>query len=192
MTAAPRATRPRGQAALLDRDGTIVLDTNYLRDPGLVELLPGAAAAIRRLASAGIPAIVITNQSGIARDIISLAQYRAVRERIDALLRAEGAALLDSFCCPHHPDLTGPCACRKPGAALYQRAAALYDLDLARCVFIGDRPRDVEPARLWGARAWLVRSSRTEPGDVERAQAAGAAIADSLAAAVDAVLADRA
>jgi D-glycero-D-manno-heptose 1,7-bisphosphate phosphatase len=176
-------------AAMLDRDGTIVLDTDYLRDPSTVQLLPGAAAAIRRLSAAGIPSVVITNQSGIARGIISLAQYRAVRQRIDELLRAEGAELLDSFACPHHPDLTGPCACRKPGLALYQRAAGLYSWDLSRCVFIGDKHRDVAPAQAFGARAWLVRSGVTPDSDIPLAQAAGGRVVASLAEAVDELLA---
>jgi D-glycero-D-manno-heptose 1,7-bisphosphate phosphatase len=184
MTSVPPRDPRIVQAALLDRDGTIVRDTNYLRDPALVELLPGAADAIRRLAAAGIPSIVCTNQSGIARGIVSLAAYRAVRVRIDALLLAEGVTLLDSFCCPHHPDLTGACACRKPATGMYERAAAAHGLDLARCAFMGDKPRDVEPAQSVGARAWLVRSDRTTEADVERARAVGATVADSLAAAV--------
>lgn len=173
---------------MLDRDGTIVVDTNYLRDPNIVELLPGAAAAIRRLSSAGIPSIVCTNQSGIARGVISLAQYRAVRRRIDELLAAEGATLLDSFACPHHPEITGTCYCRKPGTGLYERAAAVHGFELSRCVFIGDKARDIEPARPFGARAWLVRSSVTPIADVDLAQGRGVPVVSSLAAAVDAVL----
>lgn len=173
---------------MLDRDGTIVVDTNYLRDPATVELLPGAALAIRRLTDAGIPSVVCTNQSGIARGIISLSQYRAVRRRVDELLLAEGAILLDSFCCPHHPGITGPCACRKPGTALYERAAATYGWDLSRCVFIGDKARDVEPAHAFGARAWLVRSSVTPQSDVDSAQAAAMVVVDSLADAVESLL----
>lgn len=180
------------QAALLDRDGTIVADTDYLRDPDLVTLLPGAADAIRRLAARGIPCIVCTNQSGIARGIISLEQYRAVRRRIDELLLAEGAVLLDSFCCPHHPDITGPCGCRKPGRELYERAARLHGLQLSRSLFIGDRGRDIEPARAFGARAWLVHSNRTTEADLALARAAGAPVAGSLADAVDDLLLPRA
>lgn len=174
---------------MLDRDGTIIHDRIYTRDPDDVVLLPGASEAIRLLASKGYPAIVITNQSGIARGIISLAQYRAVRQRTDELLAAEGAALLDSFACPHHPEITGPCDCRKPGTGLYERAAAVHGFDLSRCVFIGDKARDVEPARAFGARAWLVRSSVTPDADVARARAGGALVADSLAAAVHELLA---
>lgn len=176
------------QAALLDRDGTIVADTNYLRDPELVQLLPGAADAIRMLATKGIPSVVITNQSGIARGIISLEEYRAVRVRVEELLRAEGAELLDSFCCPHHPDVTGPCGCRKPGTELYERAARLHHLDLSRCVFIGDKLRDVEPAQKFGARAWLVRSNRTPAADVAVAEASGINVVPTLVGAAADIL----
>jgi D-glycero-D-manno-heptose 1,7-bisphosphate phosphatase len=168
------------QAAMLDRDGTIIADTNYLRDPALVQLLPGAAEAIRLLAAKGVRSIVITNQSGIARGIISLEAYRAVRLRVDELLRAEGAELLDSFCCPHHPDVTGPCGCRKPGPELYERAARLYGLDLSRCAFVGDRTRDVAPAVTFGGCAWLVRSHLTTESDLEIAESAGARVVASL------------
>lgn len=171
-------------AAFLDRDGTINLDTNYVRDPDTVELLPGAAAAIRRLAQLGIPSVVVTNQSGIARGLISMEQYRAVRQRIGEMLRAEGAVLLDSFCCPHHPALTGPCDCRKPGTGLHERAAAMYGLDLARSWYIGDKSRDTDPATKFGARAFLVRSNRTPESDVELARAADIPVVDSLADAV--------
>jgi histidinol-phosphate phosphatase family protein len=178
----PDRTLP--QAAMLDRDGTIVLDTNYLRDPELVELLPGAADAIRMFAAKGVPSVVATNQSGIARGIISLEEYRDVRLRMEDLLRAHGAELLDTFCCPHHPDITGPCGCRKPGTELYERAARLHRFDLSRCVFIGDKARDVEPARKFGARAWLVRSNFTTDTDLAAALAAGATVVPRLLDAV--------
>src|SRR4051812_14195793 len=101
-----------------------MIDRIYTSNPDDVELIPDAAAAIRRLAAAGYPAIVITNQSGIARGKISLTQYRAVRQRLDDLLRAEGAIIVDTFACPHAPEVHGPCDCRKPNSALYERAAA--------------------------------------------------------------------
>ena len=167
-------------AALLDRDGTIIVDTDFVRDPATVQLLPGAAEAIRLLAREGIPSIVFTNQSGIARGIISLEQYRAVRQRIADLLAAEGAELLDTFCCPHHPDFTGPCGCRKPGTELYERAAALYRLDLSRCLFVGDKERDVAPALRFGAPAMLVTSNCTTEEDRARAKPNGVSVVPSL------------
>lgn len=172
------------KAALLDRDGTIIVDTDYTRDPAHVQLLPGAANAIRVLAAAGYPTMVMTNQSGIARGLVSLADYRAVRRRLHDLLEAEDAVIADTFTCPHHPDFHGPCACRKPGTALYERAAAMHDLDLSRCLFIGDRHRDVAPGLVVGARTAMVRSARTGDDDLALAAAAGVPIVASLGEAV--------
>lgn len=174
------AERGRPQAALLDRDGTLIVDHHYLNDPARVELLPGAAEAIRRLAQAGIPSIVCTNQSGIARGAISLEQYRAVRRRVEELLAAEGAALLDTFSCPHHPEITGPCACRKPETGLYERAAALHRLDLSRCLYAGDRYRDVAACTVYHGRGIFVESRVSLPEDRARAEAEGMSVAPSL------------
>lgn len=181
--------RGGNRAAFLDRDGTIIVDRSFANDPDQVTLLPGAAEAIRRLAAAGIPSIVCTNQSGIARGLISLAQYRAVHLRLGELLAGEGASLLDTFSCPHHPELTGPCDCRKPATGLFERAAALHRLNLGRCLFAGDRYRDVAAARAFGGDASLVTSGVTSPEDVELATRAGATISGSLLEAVDVWLA---
>ena len=170
----------RRRAALLDRDGTIIADEHYLADPGRVALLPGAADAIRMLARAGVPSIVCSNQSGIARGLVTLEQYHAVRVRVGALLDEAGATLLDSFVCPHHEQFTGPCACRKPGTLMIERDAALYYVDLSRSMFAGDKHRDVAPAVRYGAPAYLVRSPDTPDEHVERARAEGAEIVDSL------------
>lgn len=179
----------RPQAAFLDRDGTIIVDHHYLNDPARVELLPGAAEAIRRLAEAGIPSIVCTNQSGIARGTITLEQYRAVRRRMAELLAAEGATLLDTFSCPHHPDVTGPCACRKPATGLYERAAALYRLELARCLYVGDRYRDVAAGFVFAGRSVIVESPVGLAEDRARAEREGMRVAPSLLEGVLPVLA---
>ena len=182
-------TEPRSRrAALLDRDGTINIDRHFLCDPARVALLPGSAEAIAQLATAGYPAIVFTNQSGIARGIISLSAYRAVRLRIDELLNAQGAVLLDTFTCPHHPDVTGPCDCRKPGTAMFERAAALHDLDLSRCLYIGDRMRDVAPAHRYGGRAALVISHHTSNDQLVLAANTGVPVVASLLHAVPLLL----
>lgn len=170
----------RPQAALLDRDGTIIGDHHYLNEPANVELLPGAAEAIRRLAQAGIPSIVCTNQSGIARGTISLEQYRAVRLRVAELLAAHDAVLLDTFSCPHHPDITGPCPCRKPATGLYERAAARHRLDLSRCLYAGDRYRDVAACTVFAGRGVFVESRVSVPDDRARAVAEGMTAAPSL------------
>lgn len=183
-------TDPRSRkAALLDRDGTINVDTHFLHDANDVALLPGAAEAIKKLAAAGYPTIVFTNQSGIARGVISLPAYHAVRERINELLAEAGASVLDTFTCPHHPDVTGPCDCRKPGTALFERAATMYDLDLSQCLYVGDRMRDVQPALTYGGRGVLVLSHHTSDDQVAAARDAGIPVVNYLIDAVPLLLA---
>lgn len=178
------ALRP---AAFLDRDGTLIHDAHYLRDPSLVRLLPDVAAPLRRLADAGHALVVVTNQSGIARGLLSEMDYQAVRARLDALLAAEGIALDASYHCPHEPERSGPCECRKPGTLLHRRAAQDLGLDLTRSLFIGDRLRDVAPARALGGRGILVPSVDTPDDERERA-AREAELAPTLRDAVALVL----
>lgn len=146
------------RGVFLDRDGTIVEDPGFLSDPDDVRLLPGAAAAIARLNAAGLPVVVVTNQSGIARGLYGESDYLRVAARIAELLEAEGARLDLQLHCPHHPDVSGPCDCRKPGPALYERAARQLDLDLSASWFVGDRLRDLEAARRFGGHAVHVQS----------------------------------
>jgi D-glycero-D-manno-heptose 1,7-bisphosphate phosphatase len=173
------------KAVFLDRDGTVVVERDYLADPGRAELVPSAASALSRLTSAGFALIVVTNQSGIARGLYSETDYRAVRQRIAELLEREGVFLQDVYHCPHHPDFTGPCACRKPGTLLFERAIAEHGLDPARSWFIGDRLKDVEPARTLGGQGILVR---TGYGMEHEAAAADFHVVDDIAAAADLIL----
>jgi D-glycero-D-manno-heptose 1,7-bisphosphate phosphatase len=146
-----------GRAAVfLDRDGTIIEDPGYLADPEGVKLLPGAAQAIGRLNHAGRPVVVVTNQSGIARGLLTRERYLATEQRLDSLLQESGARLDAHYYCPHHPDLTGPCTCRKPGVRLFVRAGEDLGLDLAASWWVGDRIRDVLPAETVGGRGLLV------------------------------------
>jgi D-glycero-D-manno-heptose 1,7-bisphosphate phosphatase len=179
-------SRPAG--VFLDRDGTIIEDVGYLSDPGGVRLLPGAGAAIGRLNQADVPAIVVTNQSGIARGRLTREQYHATEARLDAELARASARLDAHFFCPHHPDFTGPCDCRKPGTLLYRQAAERFGLALDRCWWIGDRLRDIQAARTLGGHGILVL---TGGGTIESASAGAASfvVVADLSAAVDRVLA---
>ena len=160
--------RPR-IAVFLDRDGTIIEDAAYLRDPGQARLLPGAAGAIRRLNDQRLLAIVVTNQSGIARGILSRNDYQLVERRVDELLRTAGARLDAHYFCPHLPELTGPCDCRKPGVLLYRQAAEEFHIDLRNSWWVGDRLRDVLPADAFGGHGIIVhggacKSEAEDPG----------------------------
>jgi histidinol-phosphate phosphatase family protein len=184
------ASRQNGRpAAFLDRDGTIIRDAAYVRDPADVELLPGAATAIQRLNDAGIVVVVVTNQSGIARGWLTTADYDQVRARLDALLADAGARIDATYFCPHLPEITGPCDCRKPGLKLYRDAIAEHGLDATQSLFSGDRWRDVAPGRALGGRSILLDVASTPPDDLSRARAEGIATAASLGDAVDEFLA---
>jgi histidinol-phosphate phosphatase family protein len=165
----PRFGLARG-AIFFDRDGTLIHDVEYIRDPAHVELTPYAASAIRLVNnSSSMPVVVVTNQSGIARGLLTVEDYERVKARIDDLLAERNAFIDASYYCPHHPSFTGACECRKPGVALFRQAAAELNLDLSHSVFIGDRWRDVEPAQAFGGRGILVPSPATPGEEVVRA-----------------------
>ena len=172
------------RAAFLDRDGTIIEDTGFVRDAQGIRLIPGSAEAIRKLNEAGWAVVVVTNQSGIARGLVSRQEYDAVARQLDALLAEQGARIDATYMCPHHPDVTGRCDCRKPGLESYLAAAGRLGIDFTRSVFVGDRMSDVEPAGSLGGRGILVL---TGEGRASREEAARAAIetADNLSEAID-------
>ena len=176
------------RAVFLDRDGTIVEDPGFLHEPEKVTLLPGAAEAIRRLNEAGYRVVIVTNQSGIARGRYTVADYEAVQRRLDELLAAHGARIDAAYFCPHHPLLSGPCECRKPGLKLFRAAQAAFDIDFSRSWWVGDRLSDVQPARLLGGEGILVA---TGEGNLQQGQARalGVMLVADLASAVEKILA---
>lgn len=135
----------RPTTAFLDRDGTLIRDTGYVAAPEDVELLPGAAAAVCRLNAAEVPVIVVTNQSGIGRGYFDVTAFESVQERLRSLLAREGARIDATYYCPHAP--VERCECRKPGLGLYRLAAAELGVRTAGALYVGDRVRDVSPAR---------------------------------------------
>ena len=159
-------------ALFLDRDGTLIADAHYLADASRVQLLSGAAAAVAKANAAQVPVVVVTNQSGIARGLITQAQYEAVRDQTNTLLGAGGAAVLATYHCPHWGHPKEPCECRKPGLGMYREAAAAYHLDLTHSAYIGDRWRDVQPALATGGIGILVPGIETPSADVEDARSA--------------------
>ncbi len=170
--------RPSG--ALLDRDGTLntkAPEGEYVVHPDALVLLPGAAAAVRALNQAAVPALLVTNQRGVARGLMTAADLDAVQERLAALLAAEGAHLDGWYACPHEPG----CDCRKPLPGLARRAAAEHGLDLGSCAVIGDAASDVGLARAVGATAVRLASGPDPSADATAPDVA-AAVALLLAA----------
>lgn len=175
-------------AAFLDRDGTIIVDRDYPGDPDAVELIPGAAESIRRLRASGILTLMVTNQSGIGRGLITEEDYRAVQARMEVLLRESGATLDGVYYCPHAPDRVPACECRKPGTGLYLQAAEEHGVDLSASYYIGDRMRDVLPGSGFGGRGFFIRGTEVvHEGDLPP----GVQTVGSLAEATELLLSGR-
>lgn len=148
-------------AVFLDRDGTINEQMGYINHLSRFQLLPGVAAAIRLLNEQSIPAIVVTNQSGLARGYFPESLLGEVHAAMSQRLAAEGARLDGVYVCPHHPEAKEEryrqaCLCRKPKPGLFQQAAADHDLDLASSYVVGDRWSDLKAAAACGAKGVLV------------------------------------
>ncbi|WP_394833825.1 HAD family hydrolase [Pendulispora rubella] len=129
------------RALFLDRDGTVIVDTGYPRDPRSVQLLDGAIAAMKEARDLGYALIVVSNQSGVARGIITPEQLASVHSRMVDLLAAEGVVLDGAYYCTHGPD--DGCICRKPRPGLIVDAAREHQFDLAASLLVGDKASDV-------------------------------------------------
>jgi D-glycero-D-manno-heptose 1,7-bisphosphate phosphatase len=138
----------------LDRDGTVIEERGYLSDPALVRVLPGAADALAALASEGWKLIVISNQSGVGRGLITPHQMEAVQRRFLDLMQSHGIPITASYVCLHTPD--DHCQCRKPSPYFLDRAAVEHRLDLSASWMIGDREGDILSGRNAGCSTiWL-------------------------------------
>jgi len=172
------------RAVLFDRDGTLVHDVPYNGDPAKVVLVDGAVEALARVRAAGLATGVVTNQSGIARRIITRAQADATTA--EAVRRLGGVDVVQS--CPHGPG--DGCPCRKPAPGMVLAAAVRLGLAPGQVAVVGDIGADVGAARAAGARGVLVPTATTRPEDVEAARAAGV-LAPDLSGALDLLLGSR-
>jgi len=150
-------------AVFLDRDGTINEEVSFLSRMEQLKLFPQTSEAIRLVNAAGMKAVVVTNQSGIARGYFTEAFVRSVHERINELLRADGAFIDGFYVCPHHPVYGNgiykqDCGCRKPKPGLLLQAASEMDIDLSRSYMVGDMLKDIEAGKRAGAKGVLVRT----------------------------------
>lgn len=139
------------KAAFFDRDGTINVDTGYLYEPEKLRFIPGVPELIRKYNDEGYLVIVITNQSGIARGMFTVEQMERFNEYMNQRLQNEYGAHIDAFYyCPHLPEITGECDCRKPKPGLFLRAIRDYNIDPAESVAYGDSERDRDAAKAAG------------------------------------------
>jgi D-glycero-D-manno-heptose 1,7-bisphosphate phosphatase len=182
-------------AVFLDRDGTIIEDVGYLDSCAGIQLFPWTVDAIRAFNRAGLPVVVVTNQSGIARGFLTEAIVHDIHRELTAKLREGGAAIDAYYHCPHHPDgsvreFAVDCGCRKPRRAMIDRAAADLNLDPSRSFVVGDKWVDVGLAQAVGAKGVLVRTGYGAAEETRpRREFAADVIVDNLAAAASWILA---
>ncbi|HZA79288.1 MAG TPA: HAD-IIIA family hydrolase [Acidimicrobiales bacterium] len=150
-------------AVLCDRDGTLIADVPYNGDPARVGALPGVAGGLARLRAAGVKLAVVSNQSGVARGLLTTDQVEACNARVAELLGRFDLMLW----CPHGPG--EGCDCRKPAPGMVVEAALRLGVPVPRCAVVGDIAADMEAARAAGAVGVLVPNARTLPAEVEAA-----------------------
>jgi len=153
----------KNTALFIDRDGTLIKETNHLVSADEIGLLPNSIEAVKKINSHGVLAILVTNQSVVARGLLTERQLRHIHDSLVSLLDQNGAKLDAVYYCPHHPKegsgpLTLECGCRKPKPGMLCQAAADFELDLNRCVMIGDNLSDVEAGHRAGAFSVLVKT----------------------------------
>ena len=141
-------------AVFFDRDGTIIQEKGYLRDPEALELIPGAALAIRLINRLGLRAVVVSNQSGVARGYFSATRLEEINRHVLLLLAQEGAHVDAIYYCPHHP--ADGCTCRKPEPGMLLKAAAELQLTLPHSYLAGDKGADIRAIHRVGGKGILV------------------------------------
>ena len=180
-----------GVTVFLDRDGTLNYDPGYLKIAADLKLLAGVGPALARLKKVGAKLVVVTNQSGVGRGILTLKDLEAIHARLQGLLEQEDVALDAIYFCPHHPD--DGCRCRKPNVGMVERAVSELQLDFRRFYLIGDHARDIQLAHRVGAKSVLLTPAPVDAQSLERLKSEKAmpdAMAKSMTEAVDWILED--
>ncbi len=162
-------------AIFLDRDGTLIHDPGYLNHPDQVQLIDGAAEALKEFRLLGYKTVVATNQSGVARGVVTVEMLERIHDRIRELLAAKGAALDAIYYCPYHPEgiiseFRQDSDWRKPKPGMLLAAAQEMDIDLSRSWMIGDNDRDVEAGRSAGCKTILIGAMPSDTAQAQKCQ----------------------
>jgi histidinol-phosphate phosphatase family protein len=147
------------KAVFLDRDGTIIYDVGYPKDPEQIQLLPGVIEALNSLKKHRFKLIIVSNQSGIGRGILTLNEVEQINRHVVSILGKNGISIDATYYCPHAPEER--CSCRKPSPEMLLRAAKDLNLDLGRSFLIGDKLSDIEAGKRAGCKTILLRNNST-------------------------------
>jgi D,D-heptose 1,7-bisphosphate phosphatase len=178
------------KAIFLDRDGTINIDSGYIGNPNLLKLYPGVAKGISRLKKKfGFNIIVISNQSGISRGLITSDDVDKVNNRINEILAEDNAEIDAFYYCPYHPDFDSPekCKCRKPSPKMVYEAADDFNIDLSKSFMIGDKLSDIYCGQNAGVESILLTTtiSDVELNELKNSQNSPKFITDNFLSAIE-------
>lgn len=173
------------RACFLDRDGVINAEVNYLHEPEKVIILPGVVDALRLLREHQCKIIVVTNQAGVAKNLYGEADILAVHQRIADLIAPFEVNIDAFYYCPHHPDHSGECECRKPMPGMLLRAAREHNIDLSQSAMIGDRLSDIEAGRNAGCKFNCLVKTGYGREVIAKHDVSGIIVADNILFAVE-------
>ncbi|MDP3792421.1 MAG: HAD family hydrolase [bacterium] len=146
----------------LDRDGTIIKDKPYMSNPKEIEFLPKAIIGLQKLRDAGYKFIIVSNQAGIARSFYSKNDAKKFNNKLVAKLNSHGIKIEKIYICPHHPDFTGLCICRKPNTGMAETAASEFRIKLNKALYIGDKDCDIQLGKNCGGKTFLIDNDQYE------------------------------
>ena len=144
------------KAIFLDRDGVINKEVSYLSNPNDFEFIEGSIKALKILKQKGFLIIIITNQAGIARGFFTEETLEAIHSKMIRILKQNNIELDDIYYCPHHPEFTGPCDCRKPNTGMLLKAQLEYNIDLTNSYIVGDTLNDIQTGKAARCKTVLV------------------------------------
>lgn len=153
------------KAVFLDRDGTIVQDVGYMNSPQQIEFIPGSIEAIKKLNAAGFKVVVITNQAGVAKGLVTEDMLQTIDKTLHKGILSGGAHLDGLYYCPHHPEhgfypYKQVCECRKPHPGLIKRAHRDLNIDLSKSYMVGDKGTDIEAGQRAGTKTVFVLTGK--------------------------------
>ncbi len=156
------------KAVFLDRDGTLIIDADYLSRIEQIQLIPEMLSVCKTLQLAGFKLFIVSNQSGVARGMFDEATVLAVNAHLLKMLAGQGVVIEKCFYCPHHPSGKNPvytkeCTCRKPGPGMLLQAAEEFSIDLSQSIMIGDKECDVQAGQAAGCKSFLVQTIVKDP-----------------------------
>jgi len=140
------------KAVFLDRDGVVNVEKNYVYKIEDFEFMPGIFDLCKKYQQEGYLLFIITNQAGIARGYYTEEQFHVLTDWMTKQFKSQGILIKKVYFCPHHPDFTGECECRKPNPGMILRAVEEFDIDLAESILIGDKESDIEAGKRAGIR----------------------------------------